>query len=211
VIAGIAVHRPLALIVAIAALLAACADSDDSGETPAPTTTIDAAISAAEPVSDADASQGSGSDTSSPEQPLLDLGFTSEQAGCVIAEAESTGADVLGEVDQELLDLFAACGVSAQQLAAIGLGTSPDEVSQQLELLTAAFTPELQAALRDSDEARGALVDLFVARGLPADASACAVQTLTDLEDLAVLSDVDAVLELFIGCGVSLSDLEGLG
>ena len=41
--------------------------------------------------------------------------------------ALGSGVDVLGEIDEELMELFIDCGITAIQLAAIGLGTSEDE------------------------------------------------------------------------------------
>ncbi len=209
----------LLVLGAAAVLLLGCSD-DDGSDGRASGDSEEVTDAAPEPGAVASTSTtAGGTPTSQPAtaapssaiQPLLDLGFTEEQAECVITEALATDVDILGEVDQDLVDLFASCDITARQLAAIGLGTSPDDVSQQLELLTSAITPELQAALRDSPEARSALVDLFVAQGLPHEASECAVQALIDLEDLAVLSDVDALLGLFIDCDVSLGDLTALG
>ena len=122
--------------------------------------------------------------------------------------ALGSGVDVLGAVDEGLLELLTNCGVTLEELAAIGLGTDQDGVREQLRALTSAFTPEFQEALKVSEEARTALAGLLVDQGFTQEASDCAVKTLADL---SVLDDVEVLVGLFLDCGVSLTDLAALG
>ena len=142
---------------------------------------------------------------------LGDLGIGDDEAECVMRVALGSGVDVLGAVDEGLLELLTNCGVTLEELAAIGLGTDQDGVREQLRALTSAFTPEFQEALKVSEEARTALAGLLVDQGFTQEASDCAVKTLAELEDLSVLDDVEVLVGLFLDCGVSLTDLAALG
>ena len=142
---------------------------------------------------------------------LLALGLDEAEAECVMRESLSQGVDVLGDADDELIALLEGCGVSANKLAAIGLGVDEGDVASQLQALTSLFTPELQLAMQLSSEVRDGVVVLFVDQGLSRPQAECAVQTLTDLEDLEVLNDTDRLLELMFDCGITLEDLATLG
>ena len=142
--------------------------------------------------------------------PLLSLGFDEAAAECAMRAALGSGIDVLAEVDEELMTLFESCGVSVEQLAALGLGTTEDEVAEQLRLLTSVITPEIQEALRSSEEARAGTTALLVGQGFGEEEAACLIQALVDLEDLALLEDLDTLVGMASGCGLSLSDLSRL-
>ena len=142
---------------------------------------------------------------------LVALGIGETEAECVMREALRAGVNVLGQIDAELIAILTDCGVSAEQLAAIGLGTTEEDVSTQLESIAALFTPELQAALQSSSAARDGLAAIFVQQGLDQGQADCAVQTLADLEDLSALEDLDQLLELMLECGISLNDLANIG
>lgn len=142
---------------------------------------------------------------------LIAMGISEQEAECVMRSALGSGVDVLGNVNEELITMFGDCGISPGQLAALGLGIDESEVSAQLELLTSALTPELQQALRSSQEARDGLATVLQGQGLDAEQSTCAVEALTGVEDLSTLSDINVVIDLFVECGVSLSDLAAIG
>ncbi len=143
--------------------------------------------------------------------PLLALGFGDDEARCVMATALRDGLDVLGEIDRELVDLMVGCGVSLSELAAAGLGVPETELVNQLETLAATINPELQTALRASEESRVAMAGLFSAQGLDEAIAMCLVEEIATIEDLAVLEDLNATIEIFLGCGITLDDLEGMG
>lgn len=142
---------------------------------------------------------------------LLALGLSEGEAECVMRASLSQGVDVLGDADAELIALLEDCGVSADKLAAIGLQVDEGDVAARLQSITALFTPELQLAMQLSPDVRAGVVTLFIDQGLAEDQAECAVQTLTDLEDLEVLNDTDQLLELMFECGITLQDLAALG
>lgn len=143
--------------------------------------------------------------------PLLSLGFDDNEARCVMATAMRDGLDVLGEIDRELVDLMVGCGVTLSELAAAGLGVPEAELVSQLETLAASINPELQTALRNSEESRVAMAGLFSAQGLDQSIAMCLVEGIAAIEDLSVLDDLSATIEIFLGCGITLDDLEGMG
>lgn len=136
---------------------------------------------------------------------LLELGVDEAAAECVMREVLLTGmADAIGAnfTDPEFLSTLEDCGLTAADLAEIGLAQDPEEAAEVFEQLAAALplvagNPEL-------------LLSLFASLGLDAEASQCLADTLAAegaAEQMADLADFTAVIE---GCGVSLEQIIGL-
>ena len=144
--------------------------------------------------------------------PLMDLGVDEDMAECIMTEALLTGEGIEETVNQELVDVMIGCGLTIEQIAAIGLGVSEDEVSGTvgLDQLRTVLSPELIQALNSSQQARDAIAALLEARGLAPDDAACLVDNLADVEDVSALEELDGFVALLAGCEITLDELANL-
>jgi hypothetical protein len=143
---------------------------------------------------------------------LMDLGVEEDVAECIMTEVLLTAMDIDGAVDQEMIDVMTGCGLTLEQLAAIGLGVDEDEVSDAagLDQLRAVVSPELIQTLNASQQARDAITAALVAQGLAQDDAACIVENLSTIEDAAVFDDLSGFVALLEGCGMTLEELANL-
>jgi len=132
------------------------------------------------------------------------LGIDEDTAECVMRDALSQGGAVGADVSgSAFLDSLTECGMSAGDLASIGLsGTVGGDTTEGFDDVA-----DFLSGLTGNPAAAQAIMPLLLGLGVEEGAAQCLVDTIGSAESAEQISDVPSFANLLEGCGMSLSDL----
>jgi hypothetical protein len=147
--------------------------------------------------------------------PIMAAGIDEATAECTVRAlfGAGIGFDLSDNANlDQLVDVMTGCGITLTQLAELGVQDSGEvfDPNAMLEGLRFVFTPEFINALRDNENARNSMAQGLVASGLDAAKAPCVVAAIAEAGPSA-LDDLDTFINLFLDCGLSISELSALG
>ena len=147
--------------------------------------------------------------------PIMAAGIDEAAAECTVRAlfGAGIGFDLSDNANlDQLVDIMTGCGITLTQLAELGVQDSGEvfDPNAMLEGLRFVFTPEFINALRDNENARNSMAQGLVASGLDAAKAPCVVAAIAEAGPSA-LDDLDTFINLFLDCGLSISELSALG
>jgi hypothetical protein len=141
---------------------------------------------------------------------FTELGMDEATAECVFRATFSLD-DGTGDIGSSpaFLEALTGCGVTAGELAELGLSLSPEDAAAAAGAFDeiAALIP----LLADNPEMAAMLVPVFTSLGMDADEAQCAVEALTNPENIDAMGTPSGFTDMLEGCGLTLAEITELG
>lgn len=132
---------------------------------------------------------------------LTEMGLSEAVAECVMRETLLAGAELV-TISADFAAVLTQCGVTAEQLANIGVSLDPEAAEAAFEQL-ASILP----LLAGSPAAAQAVVPVLTGMGVDPTAAECIANALAEPDAAETLTDISSFTGVLEACGVTIEEL----